>query len=92
MSRMLDLTRDVQKALHGVPGITKLFPSAPGWGRGKKKLRLKGNGQPNHLIVEVAEPEGKQDVHIYTSAAHEMNAVREHIKKFASKAGIPLLA
>lgn len=88
---MLELTKDVEKTLKGVSGISKLLTAAPGWGRGKKKLRLKENGQPNHMMIEVADPEGKQVIHIYTEKPENMDAVREHMRRFAHKSNIPLL-
>lgn len=88
--KMLGLATMVISAVQGAEGISNITAASPQWGRGQRKLKCKRNGRPNHLVVEVMEPTGKQSIHINTSDAKHIETIRMRLNEFAKREHVPI--
>jgi hypothetical protein len=88
--KVLDLATKVINVVQGAEGVSTITTASPQWGRGRHKLKCKANGRPNHLVVEVMEPTGKQLIHINTSDAKHIEAIRVRLCELAQREQLPI--
>lgn len=81
--RVLAVAASIATALGDTSGVSKVRIADVVWGRTKHPhIKLRSNGNPAHLQVDVREKEGTQIVHVY---AQNMEPVQATVRALAQK-------